>query len=320
VSAKASPYDPELRLVVPEHHHEFCAEGFMRLRSGRPALLALALGCVAALAGCNSLQFFQHNERAEPETVPGLPTKHSFPVSQFVFMSDFEIQRNLPLFKELSNLREQVYKELKLPPSSTKVFVYLFEDQERYERFMKAKYPDLPRRRAFFLAQPRRLGGNEELLVYTYWGNRINQDLRHELTHAILHSVLKDVPLWLDEGLAEFFEIPASWNGINQYHVEHLRQPTARFDLARLEQLTDVQQMSPVEYREAWAWVHLMLRTTPPARQALLSYLQELRTNPQPGALRPRLVNALPSPESALAQHLQELDGSRSRASASLRP
>jgi hypothetical protein len=291
----------------------------MTLRSGRPVALALALGCAAALAGCNSLQFFPHSDRAEPETVPGLPTKHSFPVSQFVFVSDFEIQRNLPLFKELSQLREQVYKELRLPPSSTKVLVYLFEDQERYERFMKAKYPELPRRRAFFLAQPRRLGGNEDLLVYTYWGNRINQDLRHELTHAILHSVLKDVPLWLDEGLAEFFELPPSWNGINQYHLEHLRQST-RFDLARLEQLTDVQQMSPVEYRESWAWVHLMLRSTPPAKQALLTYLHELRTNPQPGPLRPRLANALPVPESALAQHLQELESTRSRTTAAIRP
>ena len=52
-------------------------------------------------------------------------------------------------------------------------------------------------------------------MVYTYWGNRIQQDLRHELTHAILHSVLKDVPLWLDEGLAEYFEVPHGWKGVN---------------------------------------------------------------------------------------------------------
>jgi hypothetical protein len=299
--------------------------GFMTFRSRRPVALALALASCAALIGCSSLQLWPSGDRPEREPVPGLPTKHSFPVSQFVFVSDFEIQRNLPLFRELSNLREQVYKELRLPPSSTKVLVYLFEDQERYERFMKAKYPELPRRRAFFLAQPRRLGANEDLLVYTYWGNRlngnsINQDLRHELTHAILHSVLKDVPLWLDEGLAEFFELPASWNGVNPYHIESLRQPATRVDLARLEQLTDVQQMTPAEYREAWAWVHLMLRSTPPARQALLSYLQELRTNAQPGPLRPRLAHALPTPEPTLERHLIDLESVKTRASAALAP
>ena len=29
------------------------------------------------------------------------------------------------------------------------------------------------------------------------------------------------------------------------------------------QQLLDVQQMNPAEYREAWAWVHLMLRSEP---------------------------------------------------------
>jgi Protein of unknown function (DUF1570) len=290
----------------------------MTIRSRRPAVFAAALLLSAVLIGCNQLSLFPSADRAEHEPLPGLPSKHSFPVSQFVFIADFEIQRNLPIFKELSSLREQVYKELRLPPSSTKVLVYLFEDQDRYERFMKAKYPELPRRRAFFLAQPRRLGGSEDLLVYTYWGSRINQDLRHELTHAILHSVLKDVPLWLDEGLAEFFEVPASWNGINLYHVEQLRHPETRFDLARLEQLTDVQQMTTAEYREAWAWVHLMLRTTGPARQSLLAYLQELRTNPQPGPLRPRLAAVLQPPEAALLRHLGDLDSAKTRASGTI--
>jgi Protein of unknown function (DUF1570) len=274
--------------------------------------LALLMG--ALLIGCNQLSMFRQTEHAEKDPIPGLPAKHAYPVSQFVFVSDFELQRNLPIFKELSNLREQVYKELRLPPSSTKVLVYLFEDQERYERFMKAKYPELPRRRAFFI-QPRRYGGSDDLLVYTHWGNRINQDLRHELTHAILHSVLKDVPLWLDEGLAEFFEVPANWDGVNLYHVEQLRQPGTRFDLARLEQLGDVQQMTPAEYREAWAWVHLMLRGPAVGRQALLPYLQELRTNnPQPGPLRPRLAVAVGGPESALARHLADLETVRTRA------
>lgn len=297
----------------------------MTFRSRRPTGLALALLLAAVLVGCNSLQLWPTADHAERETVPGLPSKHSVPVSQFVFISDFEIQRNWPLFRELSQLREQVYHELRLPQSTTKVLVYLFEDQERYQRFMKTKYPELPARRAFFLAQPRRLGGNEDLLVYTYWGTRINgnsinQDLRHELTHAILHSVLKDVPLWLDEGLAEFFELPPRWNGINPGHVDNLTKAGIRFDLARLEQLNDVHQMTPVEYREAWAWVHLMLRGTPECRQALLSYLRELRTNAQPGPLRPRLAAVLPSPETVLQQHVSAMEVGPSRASAALAP
>ena len=274
-------------------------------------MMALSLGLCTAPLGCHLFPLLPHPgsqpDRHEAELLSGFPTKHSFRVSQFVFVPDFEVRRDLPIFKELTGLREQVFKELKLPPSNAEIYVYLFEDQQRYERFMQAKYPDLPKRRAFFVAQPRRLGGAEDLLVYTYWGDRIHQDLRHELTHALLHSVLKDVPLWLDEGLAEYFEVPATWNGVNAQHVEQLR-PSKSFNLDRLEQLQDVQQMTPAEYREAWAWVHLMLRGSPQARQVLITYLQELRSNPQPGPLRPRLATTTLSLDAAMQAHLNTLD------------
>jgi hypothetical protein len=276
---------------------------------GRCSLL-LAL-CIAVLAGCHLLpQLPPGPERTEKEPLPGAPAKYQFRVAQFVFLSDFEIQRNLPIFKELAQMREQVYKELRLPASEREIVVYLFEDKERYETFMQARHPELPKRRAFFLAQPRRLGGTEDLLVFTYWGHRIHQDLRHELTHALLHSVLKDVPLWLDEGLAEHFELPPTWNGANAQHVEHLLNAGSSFNLERLEQLQDVQQMTPGEYREAWAWVHLMLHSSPRARQVLIGYLQELRSSSQPGPLRPRLTAFLLAPEQALREHLVELDTS----------
>src|SRR5262249_37375458 len=150
-----------------------------------------------------------------------------------------------------------------------------------------------------------------DLLVYTYWGNRIQQDLRHELTHALLHSVLKEVPLWLDEGLAEYFELPPGWKGVNYQHLKQLRTaPDAPYhaDLVRLEKLEEVEQMPPAEYREAWAWVHLMLPSDAEVKKVLVSYLNQLRTNNRPGPLRPRLAAVVPDLDGALDQHLTRLD------------
>jgi hypothetical protein len=273
--------------------------------------LLLTLGCqtltVPILTG--------GGERSDKEpAIAGMPGKNSFRVSQFVFNSDIELNKNHPAFKELANLREQVYKDLALPPSNNLVQVYVFEDRDKFEAFMQKKHPDLPKRRAFFVAQPKRFGGADDLFVYTYWGDRVQQDLRHELTHALLHSVLKDVPLWLDEGLAEFFEMPASWNGVNYQHLEALRQPNVKADLDRLEKLVEVKDMTPAEYRESWAWTHLMLRTTPQARQVLLAYLQELRTNPHPSSLKPRLARTFVNPDEALQRHLADLELGRPRA------
>ena len=94
--------------------------------------------------------------------------------------------------------------------------------------------------------------------------------------------------------------------------MEQLRGKN-KFDLDRLEQLTDVQQMNPAEYREAWAWTHLMLRSTPPARQALVTYLQDLRANPRPGPLRPRLEKIFLSLDTTLERHLTNVSLGKSR-------
>lgn len=290
------------------------------LRCGFGLALCLSLGCHALLLGPPPpVDKHKKLDRTDKEPPPGLPAKHSLRVSQFVFLSDFELKANQPIFAELSNLRDQVHKELRLPDASTLVQVYLFENRDSYERYMHAKYPELPKRRAFFVAQPRSVGGAEDLLVYTYWGDRIREDLRHELTHALLHSVLKDVPLWLDEGLAEFFEVPPEWDGVNYQHLDQIRRAARgpfKPDLNRLEQLSQVQQMAPAEYREAWAWVHLMLRDKPEGKQVLLQYLQQLRTNPNPGPLQPRLAETFAVPDEDLLAHLSRLEAAPRPASA----
>lgn len=283
------------------------------------ALLAVALGLVA---GCHS---FRLNTPAPdalpPQTGWETPHKKTFRVSQFVFYADFDVDQRWPLFEELANLRDQVYKELQLPSANTIVQVYLFENRERYDRFMKAKYPKLPQRRAFFVAQPRAVGAGEDLLVYTFWGERIQEDLRHELTHALLHSVLQTVPLWLDEGLAEYYEVAPGWRGVNYQHLDRLRRDNGVAfdpDLARLERLDQVDQMRPAEYREAWAWVHFMLHGSPDAKKMLVAYLQELRRTTTPPALRPRLAAVVPALDACLEKHLAGL-GDLSRPVASRR-
>lgn len=268
----------------------------------------LLLPCCLML-GCNAFRNTLPGPTALPEKAPpqNLPGKFNFRVSQFMLYSDFQLQRDLPIFKELEVLRDRIHKELRLPSNNTIVHVYLFEDRDRYEKFMQANYPDLPKRRAFFVAQPWKKNGPDDLLVYTYWGDRIQQDLRHELTHALLHGALKDVPLWLDEGLAEFYEVPANWQGTNYQHLDLLLNGTFAPDLARLEQLSQVQQMKQSEYREAWAWVHLMLKGPAESKQVLLDYLQQLRTNSNPGSLRERLEVVYPELSGSLTAHLKQI-------------
>jgi hypothetical protein len=296
-------------MAGPCNHRALCTPRIL------PAFLLLGV-----LAGCQSLRLapfaVEKAEKPGKEQAQLTAGARSFRQGQFVFWSDFDVPQDDKVFLELGALRERVYKELQLPPSDKIIQVHLFENRDRYEQFMHARYPDLPKRRAFFVAQPH-VGGSEDLLVYTFWGERVRGDLRHELTHALLHSVLKDVPLWLDEGLAEYYEVAPEHDGVCAQHLEQLRSSALAFspDLARLEQLNQVQQMTPAEYCESWAWVHLMLKESPEAKTVLTGYLQTLRTTSNPGPIQTRLAEVFPNLESALERHLAQVESEKEAAS-----
>jgi hypothetical protein len=287
------------------------------------AFLTLTLGLFLIPQGCESIRPEQHKTEpvpqpststetrelvargAPPSTPPG---KHATRRGYYVFYHDFDLPENDPIFADLEALPDQVFGELELQPSNAVVQVFLFDTQERYERYMRFRYKDLPIRRAYFLQPEGPPGAKDNLMIYTWMGPHLRTDLRHELTHALLHSVLKNVPLWLDEGLAGYFELPPASEGLNRQHLETLRRGPFHPDLARLERLGEVRQMEKPEYREAWAWVHLMLRGDAVAHKVLREYLQLLRTNPNPGPLLPRLREVMIDPEQELADHIEKME------------
>ncbi len=269
-----------------------------------------------AVTGCSSIRSGTSNttvpggERAQiATTVPKKPGGLHAPlrVSKFAFYANIPLDADDPVFRDLEELPDQIQRELRLPASNTIVQVYLFEDQDKYEAFMRDRFPWLPSRRAYFITDQKRPGTADDLQVYTFYGEHLRTDLRHELTHALLHSVLKGVPLWLDEGLAGFFEQPLSNNGINPEHLDKFRRSPQPADLARLERIQKVEQMEKPEYREAWAWVHFMLRADSRSREVILQYLQELRENPNPGPVLPRLKTAIGEPTPMLSDYLTRL-------------
>ena len=163
----------------------------------------------------------------------------------------------------------------------------------------------MPNRRAYFLGTPKKLA------VYTFWGDRIQEDLRHEFTHGILHSSLKHVPLWLDEGLAEYFEVVGPKpGGINTEYADRLAAAVSngwRPDLARLEELEHVADMQRVDYEQAWAWVHFLLHGHPRGPEVLRGYLGALGNRPFAGSLGERIGAAIPDADERLVAYITGL-------------
>ena len=182
-------------------------------------------------------------------------------------LSDFKLATDHRLIKDLIQLRKQISETLKLPLQTDPVVVYLFRDEVEYYQYLHTAHPGLPARRAYFI------GTAQELAVYTYWGDgeRIQEDLRHEYTHGLLHACLDNVPLWLDEGLAEYFEVAGPTpGGVNPAYVTRLADSIRngwKPDMERLERLEKVEQMQRADYCESWAWMHFLLHSTPDTKQ-----------------------------------------------------
>ena len=266
----------------------------VRATSSRYQLLVTAIVLASQLvAGCRVVQ--------PPQ---GLPAKYTLENEHLVVQSDVKLTRNHELLRDLDRLREEILSTLDLPAQKQPVVVYLFADEARYAHYLQTRYPRLPPRRAYFV------GTSKELAVYTYWGERIQEDLRHEFTHGVLHATLKDVPLWLDEGLAEYFEVTSQPTGMNREYAMNLAAEIAtgwKPDLDRLESLEAVDQMHKPDYQESWAWVHFLLQHSEDSRAVLTSYLHELRTNPQPGLLSSRLRTVIPTADRRFLSHAGEL-------------
>lgn len=228
----------------------------------RAGLILLSFALLAS--GCASLRL-AHSD---------VPARYTIKLDQLVIHSNFEIPKQHRLLQEINALRADVSGKLGLPMSDEPIDVYVFENSDQFSEFIHRQYPQLPDRRAFFVETDTRL------TVYAQWGEHVAVDLRHEVTHGYLHSIVPNLPLWLDEGLAEFFEMPRGQHGYHRVNIDALTAALQRGrwrpDIHRLESLKSVGDMGRVEYAEAWAWVHLLLETEPARQELLRGYLASL--------------------------------------------
>jgi len=231
--------------------------------------------------------------------------EYRFVRDQLVLHSDFPLSEQHRLVEELALQRELLSEKLAISPTDEPIHIYLFADETSYYDFLNQRFPGFPARRAIFVET------DVELSVYAHWGDHVAEDLRHEVAHGYLHAAVPNLPLWLDEGLAEYFEVGRGLGGVNRSHVDLL---TAQANLAnwkpdmmRLERLTSAAEMTQQDYAEAWAWVHYLLESGDDKEDLLLDYLADLRQGSAGATLSARLEKRLAGPQVAMAEHVELL-------------
>ena len=231
---------------------------------------------VLAATGCATVSPWA--QTASSTGNPLIPTRYQSQAGAFLVASNLPLEADDPALAVLEGLEDRLEQVLGLsvPDDGLPINVYILDDEHAFTTYLTFHHPELPNRRAFFLAT-----GNAAT-IYTARGEHLEEDLRHEATHALLHRAGGSVPLWLDEGLAEYFEIEPQ--AVPAEELARFRRLGTSYrqgwrpDLPRLEAIEDVATMSPTDYREAWAWTILLLHGQ--ARNDLMAHLNQLRSNP----------------------------------------
>ena len=218
---------------------------------------------MSLLCGCASLTqraewTFRRPQNDVTTTTLERPSRYTLAADPLIFHSNVELQRDLPMVREAQTLRFTLMN-LGMPASNEPIHIYLFDTESQFLQYANQWIPGFADRRAFFAQHKNRLE------VYTFLSDELSTDLRHEVVHGYLHAAVPEIPLWLDEGLAEYFEVPKAEYGKHPDHERILLQaeqaglPPPSMPL--METLTDPATMTALDYARCWWCVKTLVES-----------------------------------------------------------
>ncbi len=183
------------------------------------------------------------------------------------------------LWTNVTDVTRELEELVGVEPSGKSIQIILFRDQVSYLRYLASSIPQSRQRKAIFYQN------GDVCQVYAFRSRTLITDLRHEMTHAILHQHLQFLPLWVDEGLAEYLEEPES------FRSDSSRTKSARWkarfgwspSIQSLEAIATAESMNSDEYRDSWAMICLLLNESDASRKALREYLAVIHKGEAPG-------------------------------------
>jgi hypothetical protein len=205
--------------------------------------------------------------------------------------------------KQLTGEIEAVVGE---PLGNETIHIVVLSSAEEFVRYIHHYFPTAPTRRALFV-KDRGPG-----IVFSYQHPEWFSDLRHECTHALLHQRHSRLPLWLDEGLAEYFEsrtntvarAPAMRGSrvtrANNDVPDLMRNRRAthrsdlRVEMMQLESIDQTSQMSEQHYRLARDWVEFAIESSDSSLLTIRGYIADCSRLENAGSLTARLDVAVP--------------------------
>lgn len=196
------------------------------------------------------------------------------------FVVDHEISQDKldELAGNVDDVQQQINDDLGVPAIEGTVRIYLFARQRDFSHFVlqnirSVTWPETLGRHGIFLLRDSRP------YVFLVDGPSIVPSLRHEIVHVVLNGSHPDLPIWIDEGLAQCYEATdgSHWSDRAARILANdlLRRDSPTLD--KLSRLSTMSQLGPREYAGCWANMRYLLNDLQTGRPALCKYLKSLR-------------------------------------------
>ncbi len=209
-----------------------------------------------------------------------------FPHEHFSVHAQVPTEKIEPAIHRLTALQKRIADTLQIEVYNETIDIYIFSSHSQYRAYIRPRVPEAASRPALFVKGP------DRLYVYVVYSGNWEKDLRHEMTHATLHASLPYLPIWVDEGLAKYFEVPDNDAGMNRDLLSNLKwRLRFRRDVRtrELEEIRSLSDMRPEHYRDSWAWIYFLMHHSGSSRGLLQGYLQEIQAEEVVGSLIDRI-------------------------------
>ena len=224
-------------------------------------------------------------------------------IAPYLIRSEFALRDVAELVSDLGDLQADVERLLALKCEPKEIQIHLFRSRSSYNEYLSKRVPEGTKRQALFVQ------GTDAGRVYAYRHRNLDTDVRHETTHALLHTALPYVPMWLDEGIAEYFEASPGLREKHHPHRGELQRAIFYFRwkpaIEKLEAKREMLDMDPSDYRDAWGVIHFILHGPPAAREALAAYFEEVQSGKAPTPLSQHLRRRIPDLDRQIVEHLK---------------
>jgi len=227
-----------------------------------------------------------------------------------------QARRVIGQFERIREVFHTAFPRLKVDTSSP-IIVFAVKDEKTFEALEPAAWKERGQRErpGYFVRGAEK---NLVLLRLDLEGAELYHMVFHEYTHLLVNQNVKSLPLWLDEGLAEFYgntqildkEIQLGYPSVN--HVQFLRY----YPLVPMATLFQVDHSSPyyneehkgsVFYAQSWAFVHyLMVVRRKQGDNPLLTFLTLLEQDVDAGEAATRAFGDLKKLQGELDDYIHQ--------------